>query len=135
MTTTQTAKQLNEQYQDSYIYCKVIKEKVDNYNNTGLMVSVLKNKNSPFKTWGDNNDMATIKQRLTSKKESDGSFTRLTEDGEFYRFLVKDMGIHMGHPYVKRMTIDPLPQKQVDKYTETVDLDPVPFELSDSEED
>ncbi len=135
MTTTQTAKQLNEQYQDSYIYCKVIKEKVDNYNNTGLMVSVLKNKNSPFKTWGEHNDMATIKQRLTSQKEKNGSFTRLTEDGEYYRFLVDEMAVHMGHPYVKRMTIAPLPENLVEKLEKREKRAPVPFELSDSEDD
>ena len=98
-----------------------------------LMVNVLKNKNSPFKLWGEEDSMCSVKQRLTSTKEDNGTFTRLTEDGKYYRFLVSSMGTHMGHKYVKTMQITPLPKNIVDKYVVEEVVEPVDF--SDSEED
>lgn len=133
MTSTTTTKQLNEQYKNTYIYCKVIKEKLDNFQNQMLMVNVLKNKNSPFKLWGEEDSMCSVKQRLTSTKEDNGTFTRLTEDGKYYRFLVSSMGTHMGHKYIKTMQITPLPKNIVDKYVVEEVVEPVDF--SDSEED
>ncbi len=133
MTSTTTTKQLTEQYKGTYIYCKVIKEKMDNYQNNMLMVSVLKNKNSPFKLWGEEDSMCSVKQRLVNKKEDNGTFTRLTEDGKYYKFLVKSMGQHMGHKYIKSMQIDPLPQNIVRKFVVEEVREPVEF--SDSDED
>ena len=134
MTSTTTTEQLNAQYKNTYIYCKVIKEKMDNYQNNMLMVNVLKNKGSPFRLWGEEDSMCSIKQRLTCTKEKDGSFTRLTEDGEYYRFLVLSMGQHMGHKYVKSVQITPLPKKIVDKFVVEEVREPVEFSDDEGED-